>query len=248
MSEITYSTRNGIAHIELHHHPHNILSRCLIVELNRALEHFFDDVESKVLILSAKGPSFSAGADIHELKTVTPGEHRDVWDWQMLAASQKPTIACVHGMCLGGGLEIALMCDLMFASEDAVFALPEATLGVIPGGGGISRLMHHIGYTRALHMALTGLRIDAKTALSYGLLCDVLPTPEDCLQKGMDTAFDLCQLQAEVLYRIKVLMKQAKNTPVHESVRRECSAFYDQLFSKDGKTGITEFLSKKSQK
>ncbi len=151
--------------------------------LARAVRHADADPEVRVMVLRGAGArAFSAGADIKEFRplesasqsrqSLVPGNR-----WiDAVGGASKPMIAAIHGFCLGGGLEIALMCDLRIAAEDAQFGLPEVSLGIIPGAGGTQRLWRVVGVGHALRMILTGERIDAQEAHRIGLVTQVLPS------------------------------------------------------------------------
>lgn len=162
----------------------NAINDAVRQELPAAIAILDEDPEVRVIVLRGEGPrGFCAGADLKERQaaeyTLGASAPQDRSTWiRSFDRIGKPVIAAIHGYCLGGGLEIALACDIRIASEDAVFALPETGLGLIPGGGGTQRLPRIIGLGRALDLLLTGDRMDAGKAYQYGLVSRLSATPE----------------------------------------------------------------------
>ena len=151
-------------------------------ELVEAFDRLEADATCRVVVLTGTGGSFVSGADISELAAASALEyrasHRVARPWDRLEQFEKPVLAMVNGWCLGGGLELALVCDLRIAAASARFGLPEVTIGAVPGAGGTQRLPRLIGQGRALRLILTGDPVDAQTAASWGLVDEVVPDTE----------------------------------------------------------------------
>src|SRR5512134_452463 len=174
---IAVEARDGVAWVTLNRPDAiNAINNAMRRELPAALRALDEDPAVRVIVLRGAGPrGFCAGADLkEEREAVTPASARSRWaspSWiQAFDQVAKPVVAAIHGYCLGGGLEVALACDLRIASADAVFALPETGLGLIPGGGGTQRLPRLVGLARALDLLTTGDRIDAAEAWRIGLI------------------------------------------------------------------------------
>ncbi len=175
-------------------HTINAINDAVRLELPAALRVFDEDAEVRVIVLRGAGPrGFCAGADLKEERSAegpmaAPGPlDRSAWI-QSFDRIGKPVIAAIHGYCLGGGLEIALACDLRIASPDAVFALPETKLGLIPGGGGTQRLPRIVGFGKALDLLLTGDQIDAAEAYRCGLVSRMASKAEALLAEAGELA------------------------------------------------------------
>ena len=194
---VTYERRENLAWVTLNRPDQiNAVNDAIRNGLVHALERAEADGEVRAIVLTGAGPrGFCAGADIKESRgSETPVEarHRMLRNthFDALERSTKPLIAAIHGICMGGGFEIALACDIRIASRDAVFALPETGLGLIPGGGGTQRLPRIVGLGRALDLILTGDRIDAQEAWRIGVLsrlvgdtAELLPEAEKLAQR-----------------------------------------------------------------
>ena len=155
----------------------NALNGQLITEMNAALDRFDADSKIAVIILTGSDKAFAAGADIREMKDKTfeqVTEEDFLRDWDHITRVRKPIIAAVAGYALGGGFEFALACDFIIAAETAKFALPEVTLGIIPGGGGTQRLAHAVGKAKAMEMILTGRMMDVTEAERLGIVARVV--------------------------------------------------------------------------
>jgi enoyl-CoA hydratase/carnithine racemase len=201
----------------------NLAMRPLIADVVKAAER--DDAVRAIVIRGAGERVFCAGADVKEFraaKSLTAArQEREPPGWNdVIAACRKPTIAAIRGACLGGGLELALACDLRIASEDAIFGFPETGLGIIPGAGGTQRLPRVVGMGHAMRLILTGERIDASEALRIGLVSQLVPG-EDLV----DTAIGLGQRIAEngplaVAYA-KEAIRRGVDMPIADGLRLE---------------------------
>jgi enoyl-CoA hydratase/carnithine racemase len=191
MSEASVSlARRGTAAIITIDRPDrlNALSRDALAALGRAARDAIADAEVRALVLTGSGDkAFSAGADLKERRNMTDDQVRELLgeyrkDIGVLDQSPKPVIAAINGLALGGGLELALACDLRIASPTAMLGLPETTLGIIPGAGGTQRLPRVVGDARAKEMILLGRRLTAAEALSWGLVNRISPSGESVLE------------------------------------------------------------------
>ncbi len=204
----------------------NAINGAVRDQLTSALQRANADPEIRVVLLTGAGErGFCAGADVTEftppdsLFDVRDGKHGAQWI-DALADSPKPTIAAIHGYCLGGGLEMALACDFRVAAEGAVFALPEVSLGIIPGAGGTQRLPRVVGTGHALSMILTGSRIDAVRALQIGLIGELVPL-EDLESAGLALAARISELAPRAVSAAKEAVLRGIDMPLHDGLRLE---------------------------
>ena len=224
----------------------NALSARLIGELRSALRAADTDESVRALILTGANGHFAAGADIAEMAErsfleVFLDDYANS-GWESTASVRTPIIAAVAGYALGGGSELAMMCDMIFAAESAVFGLPETTLGIIPGAGGTQRLSRAVGKSVAMDMILTGRRIVAREALAMGLVARVVA--DDAL---LDTAVDAAEIIASRSRPATLMAKEAVNhsfnSTLTEGIRVE-RRFFNALFATDGqKDGMAAFLA-----
>jgi enoyl-CoA hydratase len=200
-----------------------------------------------VTVLTGEGRAFAAGADIKEMQ---PQGFSDMYmqdyfaGWDRFAASRKPIIAAVNGFALGGGCELAMMCDLIIASDKAKFGQPEIKLGVTPGMGGSIRLTKAIGKAKAMDMVLTGRMIDAAEADRMGLVSRVVP--HDCLMdEAMTAANEIASFSLPSLMAAKEMVGRALELPTTEGVRFERRLFQGLFGTQDQKEGMTAFTEKR---
>jgi enoyl-CoA hydratase len=200
-----------------------------------------------VTVLTGEGRAFAAGADIKEMQ---PQGFSDMYmqdyfaGWDRFAASRKPIIAAVNGFALGGGCELAMMCDLIIASDKAKFGQPEIKLGVTPGMGGSIRLTKAIGKAKAMDMVLTGRMIDAAEADRIGLVSRVVP--HDCLMdEAMTAANEIASFSLPSLMAAKEMVGRALELPTTEGVRFERRLFQGLFGTQDQKEGMTAFTEKR---
>ena len=188
-----------------------------------------DDPEVRVMILRGEGESFSTGGDVSEFGSApSPVRAREVrWqrdNWGLLLHLPQPTIAAVHGYTAGGGLEMALLCDMCLAADDAVFFLPETGLGMIPGVGGTQTAPRAIGLGRALDMVLTGKRLDANHALQVGLVNRVVPRPA-LLTAAKSLAYTLCRHRPRTVRLAKRAVRRGIDLSLADGLRLERRLF-----------------------
>ena len=164
--------------------------------------------------------------------------------WTKLSDTRKPVIAAVSGFCLGGGLELAMMCDFIIASETARFALPEITLGIMPGAGGTQRLPRFIGKAKAMDMILTGRMMDAAEAERSGLVARIVP-PERLLDEALAAAAKIASYSQPIVMMAKETVNRAQETSLSEGVRFERRLFLSMFASEDQKEGMQAFIEKR---
>ncbi len=228
----------------------NALNVDLLKEFSQVLDEILQNEGIKVLILTGAGDkAFVAGADITELATFSPLEAKlfarkghDVFN--KLQALPIPVIAAVNGYALGGGNELALACDFIYASESAMFGLPEINLGLIPGFGGTQRLARLIGKNRAKEMIFTGKMISASEAKEIGLVNKVFPA-ENLMEEVSKTAHGIAQKGRVSLRAAKQVVENGLNVDLASGCSMEVDAFAICLASEDSKEGTRAFLEKR---
>ncbi|HET8607904.1 MAG TPA: enoyl-CoA hydratase-related protein [Gaiellaceae bacterium] len=220
--------------------PVNAISQAVIAHLYAELRDLGD---ARVVVLRGRGErAFSAGADISGFQGER-GEGDDPAGITPLAAFIEalpvPVVAAIHGYCLGGGLEVALGCDLRIATTDAQFGFPEVKLGLLPGGGGTQRAPRLVGGGRTAWLVMSGERIPAERALQWGLIEGVY----DDLEAGIEEiAGTLARQSPHAIRQIKTLLAETRERPDYE---RETAAFAACLASEDGREGVAAFLEKR---
>lgn len=228
----------------------NALNNALFDELDIALDQIKNNTDIKVLILTGAGDkSFVAGADIAELVKMNPLEGKSFSRkgqkvFSKLEALPIPVIAAVNGFALGGGLEAALGCDFIYASDKALFGLPEINLGLIPGFGGTQRLARRIGSNRAKELIFTGKNINAQTALEYGIVNKVCD-PDILMEEVMKTANLIASKGKVALRSAKEVVQNGLNVDLESGCRIENDVFGLNMTSEDAKEGTSAFLEKR---
>ena len=226
----------------------NALNDELMDELSSAVDKYEENPDLKCLILTGSEKAFAAGADIKEMQ---PKSYIDVYkedfitrNWERISRSRKPTIAAVSGYALGGGCELAMMCDFIIASSSAKFGQPEINLGVSPGAGGTQRLTRFIGKSKSMDMCLTGRMMDAKEAESIGLVSRVLE--EDGF---IDNVIEIAQQIANKSLIATMMTKESVNrsyeTTLSEGVRFERRLFHSMFATEDKTEGMAAFIEKR---
>jgi enoyl-CoA hydratase len=225
----------------------NALNAQLIDELNDALDGFERDPAIGCIVLTGSSKAFAAGADIKEMAELTyPQIYMDDLFAQSdrVAARRKPIIAAVAGFALGGGCELALMCDFILAGENARFGQPEINLGVLPGMGGTQRLARAVGKAKAMEMCLTGRLIDADEAERAGLVARVVPT-EKLLDEALAAAASIAAKSLPVAMMVKESVNRAFEVSLAEGIRFERRVFHAAFASEDQKEGMSAFIDKR---
>ncbi len=225
----------------------NALNEALIAELNTALVDFETNPEIGCTVITGSEKAFAAGADVKEMAEKTYIEAylaRFLDGWTRIADTRKPVIAAVSGFCLGGGLELAMMCDLIVASETARFALPEITLGIMPGAGGTQRLPRFIGKAKAMDLILTGRMMDAAEAERAGLVSRVV-APDKLLAEALAAADKIASYSQPIVMMAKETVNRAQETSLAEGARFERRLFLSMFATTDQKEGMDAFIAKR---
>lgn len=226
----------------------NALNREMMAELADVLEKLDADESVRVMVLTGSDKAFAAGADIAEMADASPLEmdlQKRFADWDRLRSIRKPIIAAVSGYVLGGGCELMMACDLVVASETALFGQPEIKLGVMPGAGGTQRLPRAVGKALAMELILTGRYLTADEALRAGLINRVVPAAA-YLQEALHLAAQIAGHAPMALMLAKQAVNQAFNSPLEDGLRFERKNFSLCFASADQKEGMKAFLEKRS--
>lgn len=226
---------------------YNALNRTMIREIVEVMEQFDQDETVAVIVLSGEGKSFSAGADIDEMVDATPisMELLDPFaGWDRISRLHKPLIAAVHGFVLGGGFELALACDLIYATPETQFGFPEVGLGVMPGAGGTQRLTRRIGRTRALEWLWTGERMQAPEAERLGIINRVFAS-EQFEHDVMTRAHQIAARPPLSVRLIKDAVDKAGDLSLQDGMDHERKNFYLLFGTADQTEGMQAFLEKR---
>ena len=226
----------------------NALNSALMAELREALDGYEADEAIGAIVVTGSEKAFAAGADIKEMKD---RGFVDVYlsdfitrDWERLAQCRKPTIAAVAGYALGGGCEVAMMCDIIIAADNARFGQPEIALGTLPGAGGTQRLTRAIGKAKAMEMVLTGRMMDAAEAERSGLVARVVPAAE-VIGEAMKLAEKIAGLSRPAVMLAKEAVNRAFETGLAEGLRVERRLFHASFATADQKEGMAAFAEKR---
>jgi len=227
----------------------NALCAALIKELGQALDAFEADDNIGCIVLTGSERAFAAGADIKEMASKT---YMDVYladfitvGWERVTTCRKPIVAAVAGFALGGGCEVAMMCDFILAADTAKFGQPEITIGTIPGAGGTQRLTRFVGKSKAMEMCLTGRMMDAAEAERAGLVSRVVPAA-DLLPEALKVAEKIAGLSRPVVLMAKEAVNRAYETTLAEGVRFERRLFHSTFATEDQKEGMAAFVEKRA--
>ena len=226
----------------------NALNEALIEELNEALAAFEADPLIGCTVITGSEKAFAAGADVKEMAQKTYVDAylgKFLEGWTRISETRKPVIAAVSGFCLGGGLELAMMCDIIIASDTARFALPEITLGIMPGAGGTQRLPRFIGKAKAMDLILTGRMMDAAEAERSGLIARVVP-PEKLLDEALAAAARIASFSQPIVMMAKETVNRAQETTLSEGSRFERRLFLSMFATADQKEGMQAFIEKRT--
>ncbi|MHB1204754.1 MAG: enoyl-CoA hydratase [Rhodospirillaceae bacterium] len=227
----------------------NALSSPLMKDLADAVDAFEFDTAIRVIVITGSEKAFAAGADIKEMVT---RDHIDTYipnyivgSWQRTTKCRKPVIAAVAGYCLGGGCELAMMCDFIIAADNAKFGQPEITLGVIPGSGGTQRLTRLIGKAKAMDLVLTGRMMDAAEAESAGLVSRVVPA-DKLMEEAMAAAAKIAGMSLPITMMAKEAVNRAYETTLAEGLLFEGRTFQSIFSLEDKKEGMNAFIEKRA--
>jgi enoyl-CoA hydratase len=229
----------------------NALSLSVMKGVAAAFEAFEADDSIRVVVVAGGPRAFAAGADIGEMKDLANSgaaqaaleRHLSIWD--KVGRCRKPTIAAVSGFALGGGCELAMCCDIILASESAVFGQPEILIGVIPGAGGTQRLTKAVGKSLAMDMILTGRRLTAREALSAGLVSRVY-SPEVLLAETKKLAHEIAKASPLAAQAAKAAANAAVDRQLDGGLMKERDAFYRLFDTQDQKEGMKAFIEKRA--
>ncbi|WP_296186057.1 enoyl-CoA hydratase [Pseudomonas sp. UBA1879] len=225
----------------------NALNAQLINELNHALDALESDSDIGCIVLTGSAKAFAAGADIKEMAELSyPQIYLDdlFSDSDRVANRRKPIIAAVSGFALGGGCELALMCDFILAADNAKFGQPEIKLGVLPGMGGTQRLTRAVGKAKAMEMCLTGRMIDAEEAERSGLVARIVPQAQ-LLEEALKVAEGIAAKSLPVAMMVKESVNRAFEVSLSEGIRFERRVFHSAFASADQKEGMAAFIEKR---
>jgi enoyl-CoA hydratase/carnithine racemase len=226
----------------------NALNNALMDELTDALDQAEADPQVRAIVITGSDKAFAAGADIKEMadKTYAQALAEDfiTRNWERAASCRKPLIAAVAGYALGGGCELAMMCDVVIAADNARFGQPEITIGVVPGAGGSQRLTRAVGKAKAMDMVLTGRMIDAAEAERCGLVSRIVPLGS-LMDEALAAAAKLAALPPLALLTAKALVQAAFETPLAQGLKQERQAFHSMFGLHDQKEGMAAFLEKR---
>jgi enoyl-CoA hydratase len=249
---ISTERHEAVALVTIDNPPMNALASALLEELEAEIEALDADDDIRAIVLRGAGErAFVAGADIKEFPALSEsaGEGGSARGIQQLGhrmdAARTPFVAAIRGFCLGGGLELAMCCDVRVCADDARLGQPEIKLGLIPGGGGTQRLPRLVGAGRAMLLNLTGEFIDADTAYAWGLVEKVVPVDE----LGSAALEIASQIAAQSPHAVAVLRELARTTrdlSLEEGLRREADGFVRCLRSEDGAEGVAAFIEKRA--
>ena len=251
LENITFEKTEKIGLIRLNR-PGSLNALCdnLIKELNQTLDIIEQDDQISVVVLTGSEKAFAAGADISEMsdKNFIDLVKKDfILPWERLSKFRKPIIAAVSGYALGGGCEIAMMCDIIIAADNAKFGQPEINLGTIPAAGGTQRLVKSVGKSKAMEIVLSGDVITALEAKEYGLVSKVVPT-QLLLDKSLEIASKIAEKSLPVLIMAKEAVNRSFELSLEEGIKNERRLFQSTFSLTDRKEGMQAFLEKRKAK
>ena len=243
-------TRGPVALIRLNRPKAlNALNDQLMGELASAIDKMEEDATIAALIITGSDKVFAAGADIKEMANFS---YMDVYKsefitrkWQRVSTCRKPVIAAVAGYALGGGCELAMMCDFILAADTAKFGQPEITIGTIPGSGGTQRLARFVGKSKAMDMCLTGRMMDASEAERCGLVSRIVPVSE-LVEEAIKTAERIASMSRPITMMCKEAVNRAFETSLEEGIRFERRVFHATFATNDQKEGMAAFVEKRA--
>ncbi len=225
----------------------NALNSTVVAEINAALDGYEKDEGIGCVVITGSEKAFAAGADIKEMSSLSyPQTYLDdfITAWDRVGQRRKPILAAVSGFALGGGCELAMMCDFIIASDTAKFGQPEIKLGVIPGAGGTQRLTRFVGKAKAMEMCLTGRMMDAQEAERAGLVSRVVPAA-DLLGEALKTAAAIASMSLPVAMMVKESVNRSYETTLAEGIRFERRVFHALFATADQKEGMQAFIDKR---
>lgn len=225
----------------------NALCDALYKDIFDAIQAFEKDPEIGCIVLTGSEKAFAAGADIKEMKDKQFPQTYQIdmlsW-WENIAKTRKPVIGAINGYALGGGCELAMMCDILIAGKNAKFGQPEINLGTIPGMGGSQRLTRAIGKSRAMEMILTGEFMDADEAAARGLVSRVHPT-DQLVEEALKMGRKIAAQSKPIAIMAKEVVKEAFETTLEQGLKYERRVFHSTFATNDRKEGMTAFAEKR---
>jgi enoyl-CoA hydratase len=242
--------RRGAVGIVMLNRPQalNALNAALIGELAAVIDEFESDAAIGSIVLTGNEKAFAAGADVKEMADKSyPETYLEDFitqGWERVAQCRKPVVAAVAGFALGGGCEIAMMCDIIIAADTARFGQPEITLGTIPGAGGTQRLARFVGKAKAMDLCLTGRMMDAAEAERAGLVSRIVPAA-DLVTEAVKVAERIAEMSHPIAMMVKESVNRAYETTLAEGVRFERRVFHATFATEDRKEGMTAFIEKR---
>jgi len=226
----------------------NALSPDLMTELSDVLTQSEDNPDVAVVVLTGSEKAFAAGADIKAMKDMNYMQMYQgdfiTKNWERITTFRKPTIAAVAGFALGGGCELAMMCDFILAADNAKFGQPEINLGILPGAGGTQRLTRFIGKSKAMEMVLTGRMMDAQEAERSGLVSRVVPLAE-LRKEALKVAEKISQMSMPIVMMAKESVNRTYESTLAEGMRFERRLFHSAFATEDQKEGMAAFVEKR---
>ncbi|WP_048437833.1 enoyl-CoA hydratase-related protein [Caenimonas sp. SL110] len=228
----------------------NALSMALRRELVRCIAQASDDAAVRVVVIAGNERAFAAGADIKEManaSTVDMMARGVLGLWRATASCTKPVIAAVRGYALGGGCELALLCDMVIASETARFGQPEIRIGIIPGGGGTQRLVAAIGKHRAMKYLLTGAMFSGREAFEMGLASEAVPD-DQVDARAVELACEIAALSPLAVQQLKDVALRGMDLPLDAGLALETKALHLLFSTEDQKEGMAAFIEKRPPK
>lgn len=246
---ILVETHDAVGLIRLNRpKAYNALCAALINELGEALDNFEADDAIRAIVITGNEKAFAAGADIVEMKDKTFAEaykQNFITDgWEKVTECRKPVIAAVAGYALGGGCELAMMCDFIIAADTAQFGQPEISIGTIPGAGGTQRLTRLVGKSKAMEMCLTGRTMKADEAERAGLASRIVPADE-LMDDALKTAAKIASYSQPIVSVAKEAVNAALETTLTQGVKTERSLFYSTMAFEDKFEGMNAFAEKR---
>ncbi len=247
------SEDDGVEILILNHPPVNALGSRLLADLDRRVAELETDPKVRAVVLTGEGQYFSAGADVKEMATIDLASapevaRRGLAVYARLAALRAPVIAAINGLALGGGLELALACDLRLAGESAKLGAPEVTLGLIPAYGGTQRLPRLVGVAKAKELIFTGAMISAAEALRIGLVNKTVPAGQE-LRAARDLAHTIAQRAPKAVQAAKRAIVDGRELPLAKGIENETQLFESEVMrSDDLGEGIAAFVERRPPK
>lgn len=245
---ITTSIQDGVGTLTLNRpDAMNALNRRMMVEVKQVITDWDQDSAIRAIVMTGSEKAFAAGADIKEMLNVTyldALQENFLNDWACIAECRTPTIAAVAGYALGGGCEVAMMCDFILAADNAQFGQPEIKIGTIPGLGGTQRLTRLVGTAKAMEMCMTGRMMDATEAEKAGLVSRVVPLSE-LLGEAQKTASKIAGYSAPAVLLAREAVNAAANTSLTQGLEIERRFFYSLFGTDDQKEGMKAFAEKR---